>query len=288
MSTQEKVWAEVQQRMVSIFAAASAERAFILEPRVLIEAPEAKHAFTARLVDTPLQTGPKGSITIEPNQSVRLFTWSGEVDQPNITGPSALAVSTGNQEPGSGYDRVQATPGTYRITLFSFLDGEALSPVEVSLPPGSDSVLRPEDATDDSSFVRAFLHEARELPQEDFWMKPGRYDEKEIMEMAYLIDRTGIPALHRELLLRCKRLQMLEHDLVTPPILADDLEEVRIHARDRDLFPWFALKPYDSGDFICFDLEKGGLVRAHHLQIEPIAESPRAYLLKLLRKAKEK
>jgi hypothetical protein len=288
MSTHEKIWAEVRQRTVSIFAAASSEGSFILEPRLLIEAPEAKSAYTARLLDTPVQSGPKGSITIEANQSVKLFTWSGEVDQPNIAGPSPLVVSMGNQEPGSGYDRVPATPGKYRITLFSFLNGEALSPIEVLLPPGNDTALRPEDATDDGSFVRAFLHEAKELPQEDFWMKPGRYDEKEIMEMAYLIDRTGIPSLHRELLLRCKRLQILEHDLVTPPIIADDLEEVRIHSRERDLFPWFSLKPYDRGDFICFDLEHGGLVRAHHLQIEPIAESPRLYLLKLLRKAKER
>jgi hypothetical protein len=288
MSIKEQVWAEVQQRTVSIFAAASSEKSFILEPRVVIEAQEPKLSYMARLLDTSLQSGPKGSITIEANQRAKLFTWSGEVDQPNIAGPSALAVSLGNQEPGSGYDRVPAAPGKYRISLFSFLDGEALSPMELLLPPGNDSVLRPEDATDDSSFIRAFLHEAKDLAQEDFWMKPGRYDEKEIMEMAYLIDRTGIPALHRELLLRCKRLQILEHDLVTPPIIADDLEEVRIHARDRDLFPWFALKPYDSGDFICFDLEHGGLVRAHHLQIEPIGESPRAYLLKLLRKAKER
>jgi hypothetical protein len=289
-----RFWAEVQQRTVSLFASA-ALAPMLLEPRVLIESqansdtsspPHFSIKANAKLAFST-ESGPRGALVIEPNQTRKIFVWSGELDRPSINGPSTLAVHTGAEAPGNGYERGPAMPGSYKITLFSFLDGEPLPSVQVVLPPSNDHSLRAQDATDDHSFVKAFLQEAKELPEEAFWIRPGRYDEKEIAEMAYLVEQTQIPALHRELLQRCKRLQLLEHDLVTPPILADDLEEVRVHARDRDLFPWFALKPYDSGDFICFDLENGGLVRARQLQIEPIAESPRQYLLKLLQLAKE-
>jgi hypothetical protein len=288
--TPAEVWVEVSGRRAALFARAPESRELILEPRLAVEDDAGARLAVATLPPQQDAPGPAGSVVVPAGQDRKLATWTGEVDLPAIQGPSptAILVETGPKEPGAGEERASAPPGRYGLRLFSFLDGEPLaSAAAFELPPATGGISILDAGQDDASFVKAFLAEAREVGEE-CWLRPGRWEEAELEEMARLADLDAIPSLHRELLLRVRRLRIADHDLVTPPSAEEDLEVVRVHARERELFPWFSQKPYDRGEFICFDLESGALVQTRQLRVEPLGQSPRGYLVELLRRARER
>lgn len=283
-----EAWTERDGRRIALRA--RAQGPLLLDPRLYLE-DEKGARLAAITLPTPAEAkGPSGARSFSADQEAELFVWGGELSLPMVDGPLPT-LRPAHAAPPSDDDEEEARrlmpPGLYRFVLISFLDGEPIATAPFTLPPGGAPVARAVDlGQDDASFVRAFLHELRALPPEAAWTKPGRWSEDELREMARLADAEVVPPLQRELLLRVRRLRLADHDLVTPPIIEDDMEEIRVQARDHEFFPWFSQKPYDAGAFICFDLARGGLVQIANLRVSPLSESPREFLLNLLRHAK--
>jgi hypothetical protein len=174
--------------------------------------------------------------------------------------------------------------GRYCAKVFSFADGEPLAEVWFEVSSSESTLGLSNEALDDSAFVRGFLQEARLLGEECF-VKPGRWSVEELDEMARCAELSSIPVLHRELLLRVRRLRIADHDLVTPPMIEEDLENLSLQGDDTELFPWFSVEPYDAGCYICIDIDTGDLVRVSYREHERLDETPREYLRKLLQRA---
>lgn len=288
-NTKSSLRVEVSDRQITFWLSAPTTQKLLLDPHSLLEDETGARVAHLTLPAPDSEDGPKGALVIPAGREVRLAVWTGEIDLPALPGqnPRAVLEESGPDEPGPGERRVFAPPGRYRLTLFSFLQGEPVAHVEFSLPPSHGAArgrVGGLSSEDDASFVKAFLAEAR-LLREGCRIRPGRFSDADLAEMARLAEIPQIPAIHRELLLRVRRLQIADHDLVTPPILEEDLEVVRASTGEQDLFPWFSLKPYDREEFVCFDLNKGGLVHTLYRSVDPLRESPREYLLALLQQA---